>query len=176
MFDRTHCVYVDLGFGVTMADEDGLLEVGRIHKAHGIRGEVAVSLTSNREERRRRGSIVYVDGKEMVINSVKELHDRYIFGFEGFTDRNQAETLSGKVMYAPPIDDDDELWVHEMIGCRVLDQGGSERGLIEGVLANPASDLLELSTGFLIPLVFVSRVDAKAKTVYVEVPDGLFDE
>ncbi len=79
-------------------------------------------------------------------------------------------------MYAPPIDDDDELWVHEMIGSRVIDQGGSERGLIEGVLANPASDLLELSTGFLIPLVFVSRVDAKARTVYVEVPDGLFDE
>jgi 16S rRNA processing protein RimM len=159
-----------------MTVEDGFLEVGRIHKAHGIRGEVAVSLTSNREERRRKGATVFVDGKEMVINSVKELHDRYVFGFDGITDRNQAETLSGKTMFAPPIDDDDELWIHEMIGCSVVDQDGTERGSVEGVLANPASDLLELSSGFLVPLTFVSRVDLESKTVFVEVPEGLFDE
>lgn len=159
-----------------MSNDFGLLEVGRIHKAHGIRGEVAVSLTSNRIERRQKGAVVIVDGKEMVVNSVKELHDRYIFGFDGITDRNQAETLSGKVMFAPPIDDDDELWVHEMIGSTVVDQSGIERGLVEGVLANPASDLLELSTGFLVPLTFVSRVDGDTKRVYVEAPEGLFDE
>ncbi|MDA8196221.1 MAG: ribosome maturation factor RimM [Actinomycetota bacterium] len=158
-----------------MSDDSDLLEIGRIHKAHGIRGEVAVSLTSNREERRRRGSVVIVEGKELVISSVKELHERFIFGFDGITDRNQAETLSGKVMFAAPIDDDGELWVHEMIGCTVVDQGGTERGLVEGVLANPASDLLELSTGFLVPLAFVSRVDGDSKRVFVEVPDGLFD-
>ena len=41
------------------------------------------------------------------------------------------------------------------------------------MVANPASDLLELDTGHLIPLTFVTEFAGNVVTV--EVPDGLFD-
>ena len=65
------------------------------------------------------------------------------------------------------------LWVHELVGSKVREVNGTERGVVEAVLANPASDLLELDTGDLIPLTFV--VEFVDGAVLVDVPDGLFD-
>ena len=60
-----------------------------------------------------------------------------------------------------------------MIGSTVREFDGTDRGTVIAVVANPASDLLELDTGHLIPLTFVTEFEAKLVTV--EVPDGLFD-
>ncbi len=50
---------------------------------------------------------------------------------------------------------------------------GTEHGTCSNVLTNPASDILELDTGHLVPSTFiVSRVDG---VVTVDTPDGLFD-
>jgi len=43
------------------------------------------------------------------------------------------------------------------------------------VEANPASDLLVLESGGLIPLRFVTQRDAAAGTLVVDIPDGLLD-
>ena len=77
-------------------------------------------------------------------------------------------------MSADPIDDPDELWVHELIGAEVVDQAGTRRGVVEQVVDNPASDLLELDTGYLVPVRFVTALDPGV-TVTVDVPAGLFD-
>ena len=45
--------------------------------------------------------------------------------------------------------------MHELVGARVVDAGGVDRGLVVTVVANPASDLLELDSGALVPLRFV---------------------
>ena len=45
--------------------------------------------------------------------------------------------------------------MHELIGSAVLDTAGAHLGTVTGVLANPASDLLELDGGALVPLRFV---------------------
>ncbi len=76
-------------------------------------------------------------------------------------------------MFAEPLDDPDELWVHELCGSSVIDQHGFDAGVITNVVANPAADLLELDTGHLVPLTFVVRREPGA--VHVEVPDGLFE-
>ena len=65
--------------------------------------------------------------------------------------------------------------MHELIGAVVVDQDGVERGRVEAVQANPASDLLVLEGGALVPVRFVTGVDPGVR-VDVEVPLGLFDE
>ena len=60
------------------------------------------------------------------------------------------------------------------IGSRVEDESGQVLGTVEGVQANPASDLLVLSGGALIPLRFVGRTEPAARVV-VALPDGLLD-
>ena len=62
---------------------------------------------------------------------------------------------------------------HELIGSEVVDQHGTERGTVTSVELNPASDLLVLEGGGLVPLTFV--VDHTDGRITVDVPDGLFD-
>ena len=61
--------------------------------------------------------------------------------------------------------------MHELIGCDVIDDGVN-RGQVVEVVSNPASDLLELDTGALVPLRFVTS--HQPGVIDVEVPDGLF--
>jgi 16S rRNA processing protein RimM len=98
---------------------------------------------------------------------------RWIVAFEGIDSVDAADRLRGTVLYAPPIDDPDALWVHELVGSVVVDQHGTARGVVESVQANPASDLLVLDTGPLVPLRFV--VEQRDGTVIVDAPDGLFE-
>ena len=82
--------------------------------------------------------------------------------------------MHGAALQAEPIDDDEELWVHDLIGVAVVAVDGSAVGTVESVQANPASDLLVLDGGALVPVVFVvERRDDGA--VVVDLPEGLLD-
>lgn len=152
-----------------------VLEVGRITKAHGLRGEVVVHLVSDRTERLARGSVLLTDGGDLKVLASRPHTDRWIVQFEGCSTREDAEALRGTELRAQASDsgDDGELWVHELIGVRVVERDGTDRGAVESVQSNPASDLLVLDSGALVPVVFV--VDGPSDGVLtVEVPDGLF--
>ena len=62
----------------------------------------------------------------------------------------------------------------KLIGTRVVDQSGIDRGPVVGVLANPAGDILELAGGALVPLRFVVA-SVPGERIDVDVPDGLFE-
>ena len=150
-----------------------LLEVGRVDRPHGIRGEVAVSLVTNRLERLDPGSVLQSDDGPLVVISSRPHGNRHLVRFEDVVTRDQAEQLKGLVLKATPIVDPDELWVHELIGLTVVDQDDIDRGVITGVIDNPASDLLELDDGSLVPARFVvGRTPSGA--VEVDAPPGLF--
>jgi 16S rRNA processing protein RimM len=155
-------------------EEQGLLEVGHVVKPHGLRGDVIVSLTSNRDERVAPGSRLISGERELRVDRSAPHRGRFIVSFDGVTGIDAAEELRGAELFAPPLDDPDVLWVHEMIGCRVEDVSGRPLGTVEAVEANPASDLLVLENGVLIPLRFVVSSEPGA-LITVDVPDGLVD-
>ena len=101
---------------------------------------------------------------------------RWLVRFVGVVDRTAAEKLTNAVLQAEPIDvdgDDDALWVHELIGSRVVDQQGVDRGTCVAVIDNPAHDILELDSGALIPVIFI--VSCRDGVAIIDPPDGLFD-
>ena len=77
------------------------------------------------------------------------------------------------VLSAPPLDDPAALWVHELVGAEVVDTAGLPLGTVDAVQANPASDLLVLAGGGLVPLRFV--VAHEPGRVTVDPPPGLLD-
>jgi 16S rRNA processing protein RimM len=95
--------------------------------------------------------------------------------FEGVDTREAAEALAGAALRAEPLAgaDAEGLWVHELIGAEVVGTGGEGHGTVTAVEANPASDLLVLDGGALVPLRFV--VAAEPGKLTVDVPDGLFE-
>jgi 16S rRNA processing protein RimM len=100
---------------------------------------------------------------------------RFLVTFEGVGDRDAAERLRGADLWAPPIDVPGALWVHELVGAAVRDAAGDVVGTVAAVEANPASDLLVLDSGALIPVRFVTGHDAAARVVEVDIPEGLLD-
>ena len=173
---------------MTEALPSELLEVGHVAKAHGVRGEVVVELTSERSERVAPGATLFTANRKLVVASARPggaPRDRrrasrstaYLVCFEGVSDRDAAEGLRGAVLRAEPIEGDGDVeeghWVHELVGCVVVDADGTERGRVAQVEANPASDLLVLDGGALVPLTFVVAVtDGR---IDVDTPPGLFD-
>jgi 16S rRNA processing protein RimM len=158
------------------AGDRSLLEVGRIVKAHGIRGEVAVRLTADIPERVTPGSIFQTTRGPLTVERSKPFQQGYIIGFAGIADRNEAELLRGLILKAEPLDldDDDVIWIDDLFNALVVTTDGVERGRVVEVEENPASDLLVLDNGVLIPLTFVVEVEPNERIV-VEAPEGLFE-
>ena len=153
-----------------------MLRVGRVDKPHGLKGEVVVSLSTNRDERVAVGSVLVLDGPDgraLTVVRSQPYQGRWLVAFEGVVGRNGSEEISHRDLYAEPLDDPDALWVHELVGRSVVDQHGNQHGAVSAVEANPASDLLVLESGALVPLTFVASTTADS--IHVEVPDGLFD-
>lgn len=157
-----------------MTSEPRLLEVGTIDRAHGVRGEVIVHLTTNRAERLTPGAVLLTERGTLRVAAARTHKHRWIVRFEGVDDRDTAEELAGLVLRAEPLEDPDALWVHELVGCRVRDRTGTERGRVVAVEINPASDLLVLDTGALVPLRFLVE-GPEAGCVVVDPPTGLFE-
>ncbi len=154
---------------------DALREVGRIGRAHGVRGEVYVLLITDRIERLAPGGRLLAGSQWLTVVESRPQQQRWLVRFEGIDDRTAAERLTNSVLLAEPVNAEsgDGLWVHDLIGSRVVDQDGVDRGTCVAVIDNPAHDILELDTGALIPVTFVVRCHNGLTTV--DPPDGLFD-
>ncbi len=156
----------------------GLLEVGWIGRAHGLQGQVTVKLTTTEESRLAPGAELEAGDRTLTVVTSRKHQERWIVAFEGVTDRPGAEALRGSVLMAEPLDDADDpdaLWVHELVGAEVIDTSGAPVGVVESVLQNPASDLLVLSTGALVPLTFVTGWVERPRRLAIDPPAGLLD-
>jgi 16S rRNA processing protein RimM len=157
-----------------------LLEIGHVVRPHGLRGEVVVQLMTTVEDRLAPGSSLESQGRSLVVQSAQALPGKpgpkgahWLVHFVGIDSREAAEDLAGSELRAEPLVGAAGLWVHELIGCEVVERTGEGRGVVASVEANPASDLLVLDTGSLVPLRFV--VSAEPGRLTIDVPEGLFE-
>jgi len=158
------------------ASERPTLEVGRIIKAQGLKGQVLVDFWTDRvSERIAPGTELITERGVLIVKAGAKHQQRYIVSFEGTTTREQAEALRGLVLSAPGLEDDDAIWIDELFNAEVFDQDGILRGKVKEVEENPASDILILDTGFLVPLTFVVEVEANTR-IDIEAPKGLFED
>lgn len=157
------------------AERGPLLEVGRVGKPHGLKGEVVVDFVTDRvDERTTPGAVLWAGDRRLEVRSARPHQRKWLVSFDDVSDRSDAERLRGLVLEAIAIDDPDTVFVHELIGKTLVDQHGASHGAVTAVVENPASDLLELGDGRLVPLAFLTRYDAEV--VEVEVPAGLLDD
>ena len=156
-----------------MTESSELLDVGRVGRPHGVRGDVFLSLTTDRAERAAVGARLLIAGEWRTIESSSRSNTRWRVHLSGVDTREAAEALTGQTILAEPLDDPNALWVHRLIGARVVDADGTERGMCVAVVANPAADLLELDSGALVPVTFVTGMEGGVVTIAP--PDGLFE-
>ena len=158
--------------------------VGKITKAHGLRGEVVVLVFSDNPDRFAPGSSVFLEGgRELTIRDVRPNGGRLLVSFEGFDERTAAEHVRGAMLVVPrsmlPPLPEGEFWPHQLEGCEVITELGRPLGTIVDVVSNPANDLWVAVDGSgtetLIPAIreVVAEVDVAHKRVLVRDLPGL---
>ena len=164
------------------------LQVARIGKPHGIRGEVTVQVLTDAPGDR------FVPGTEFVVepasagpltvNSARWNKDILLLGFDEIGTRNEAETLRGAKLFIETEEldeDDDEGWYeHELVGLEAR-IGSRVVGKVTALNTMPVQDLLMVTTpeGKEIPVPFVEQivpeVNVEEGFIRLTPPDGLFE-
>jgi 16S rRNA processing protein RimM len=163
------------------------IKIGRITAAAGLRGEVKLYHESGDTESLSRASSLFLCNNQAfrtqtpyTILSLRVQGRTPILGLSGVNDRNAAEALIGFEVYVDedairPTEEDAYL-VSDLIGLRVIDtETGDEIGLVQGVVDNPAHDLLEVAGDggrtLLIPMadVFIQEIDPASGFIRADV-------
>lgn len=161
----------------------GQLIVGRVMKAHGIRGEVSVEVHSDLPDRFAPGAQVLVGEMLMVVATSRPHQGRMLIRFEGIEDRNASEALHGRTITVSEAEaaelDEHTYFPHQLEGLSVRDVAGNELGTFADVEESPAHDLWVVATAtgtVYVPAVeqIVVSVDLDTGVITLDPPDGLF--
>jgi 16S rRNA processing protein RimM len=173
------------------ADID-VVAVGRVGKAHGVRGEVFVEpWTDSIGERFAPGSRLSTDPPErgpLEVAAFRDHSGKLVVRFVGIESRDQVESIRGTVLVVRanervPIEDPDEFYDTDLIGLTARTSVGRELGPVTDVLHSAAGSLLAIALAaegdreVLVPFLkaFVPTVDLAGGIVLIDPPDGLFD-
>ncbi len=163
--------------------------VGKILKPHGIKGSVKAEIITSFPEHFLDLKKVYVDlENQKQAYSIQEvrLSNRFVFlKFSEINSIEEAETLRNAFIYIAEEDlmplNEDEYYIHDLIGMQVVDENGTLIGTIKDVWTYTANDVYVLQTAQgeekLIPAIksVVKAVDREQKTMVIHVMEGLLD-
>jgi 16S rRNA processing protein RimM len=170
------------------------LRVGRLTKAHGLKGGLKVELYTDDPDRRFVPGAVFVlqvptgspwHGKTLTLNQLRWYNGKAVAFFNGVTDRDSAQSLVKAILWinrdpADEVAEPDAWYDHELVGLTVL-RDGTPIGRVTRVDHLPAQDLLAVMTDHdevLVPFVkdIVPAVDPEAGTLTLTPPVGLFED
>ena len=163
--------------------------VGRIARAHGIRGQVIVNPeTDFPDERFQAGAELFIERGGAVealrVTTVRFHRERPVIGIAGVETMNDAEALAGCELRVPldrltPLPPD-TFYRHDLVGCQVTTRDGREIGPVRDVEGSLIGSRLVVEGAdgeVLIPMVAAICVEVKpaAKRIVIDPPDGLLE-
>ena len=166
-----------------------LLVVGRIGRAHGVRGDLFVEpFTDSPDERFAPGQTLMMSNDQLLTVAASKWHSgRLVVHFVGIDDRTAAEALKGSELtmdvdpQALP-EDPDEYYDHQLVGLTVVLTNGDVVGVVSEMVHLPSQDLVIVKRDGLpeamIPFVneMVPTIDVVAGTMTITPPPGLLNE
>ena len=170
-------------------DSGQYVRVGRIAKPHGIKGELKVTPHGAPEDfahfpEVRLGDESAPAGPSHQVEHLRPQGTALLVVLSGVPDRSAAELLSGREIWVdkkhlPPLAEDEFYW-HELVGLRVMVEGGRQLGKVTAMLATGGHDLLVVRGGgreYLIPArrEFMLATDPQAGVLTVADIPSLFD-
>jgi len=169
--------------------------VGRVRRAHGIRGELVIeSVTDAPDAIFAAGRRVFVGTPigdvapgqpELRILRATPFKGGFIVAFEGIPDRSAAETWRGRTLLVPEDEveppADGQVFIHDLVGMSVIHATGDAIGQVTEVFELPQGLLIEVlrAEGKSVLLPFddqtVTGVDLEQRIIRVDPVEGLLD-
>ena len=159
--------------------------IGRIGRAHGIRGELNVDIRTDEPDRRfAPGSSIVCGDRTLTVATARHHSGRLVVSFREIPDRTAAEALHGTVLEAvidpsEVPEEPDEFYDHQIVGLQAR-CGADVVGTVTGIVHGPHQDTLVLqvdSREVFVPFVseLVPEVDVQGGFVTVNDIEGLLD-
>ncbi len=156
------------------------VEIGYVARAHGIRGELRVTLHDPESRALARARSVWLDGRAHELIAARSIDGGWLVAVAGITDRGAAEALRGVKL---EVDrqvlglGDGEVLIADLVGCRLELRDGTAWGEVAEIALGPQT-LLVVHDGAierLVPLVgaIVVSIDVAARRIVVDPPEGL---
>jgi 16S rRNA processing protein RimM len=167
------------------------LVVGRIGRAHGIKGEVSVEVRTDEPELRLApGAVLATDPASagpLTIATGRVQSGRLMLRFEGVKDRTGAEALRNILLIAEvdpeeTPEDPEEFYDHQLIDLDVVTTDGTEVGRIAEISHLPYQDLLIVKrpdgSEVMVPFVseIVPEIDLAEQRAVIDPPPGLLED
>ena len=164
--------------------DEPTVAVGRVARAHGVQGEVAVLVLSEVEDRFAPGGTLWLeDGRTLTVESSRPHRGRLLVRFREVRDREQAEGLQRALLVVPesssPSLPEGSWWDHQIEGCAVETDRGRALGTVREVIHTAANDVWSVVDGegreTLVPVLIdvLDSVDVGAKRIVVREIAGL---
>jgi len=164
--------------------DESTVAVGRITRAHGVQGELAVLVISEVPGRFADGETVWLeDGRTLTVESSRPHKDRLLVRFREVQTREQAEALQRALLVVPeslsPELPEGSWWDHQIVGCAIETDTGRALGTVHDVIHTAANDVWSAvddeGTETLIPVLrdVILDVDMDAKRIVVREIPGL---
>jgi 16S rRNA processing protein RimM len=170
-----------------------LVIVGRLRRAHGVKGEMiaeaisdapaAVFAAGRRLYAGTASGAANPDGATLTLTRAEPRFDgSWLLGFAGITDRDVATRWRSRYLLvpreelAPPAEG--AVYLHELHGMRVVLESGGDLGDVRDVYELPAGLALDVAWkkgSVILPFVFVRAIDRAARRVIAAPPEGLFE-
>jgi 16S rRNA processing protein RimM len=167
---------------------DGYLEVGKIAKAHGLKGEVLVHLETENPEVYLDLESVFVEIKQKLvpffIEDIRLSNTKAIIKFEDFNKVEQTQSVLNAKIFLPReiVEElDDERYIFsDLIGYKIEDERLGVLGAVTEIYELPGQDLLAIQhegEEVLLPMNddFILEVDNEAKLIRTSFPEGILD-
>jgi len=154
------------------------LKVGRIVNTHGLKGQIKVEVLTDFEQRLAKGRRLRLKDDWVTVEASQWQDKRMLVKLSGIDSIDAAKALQWEYLYAAPGEeielDEDEYFVEDLVGMKVVTVDGDELGKVDAVEAYPAQDILIIGE-LMIPFVeqFVKKVDFEAETITVELIEGM---
>jgi 16S rRNA processing protein RimM len=166
------------------------IALGIIRKAHGVRGEASVEAWSDSPDRFTGLSAVTLvspdesQTRDAAIESVRIHAGRALVKFAGINSPEDVRPLQNWTVEVPLTDarplEADEYFLHDLVGLTLVDESGTSRGKVIEIEETGGGVLLVVEGPrgrFDVPFAaeICTRVDLDAKTIAVNLPDGIED-
>jgi 16S rRNA processing protein RimM len=166
------------------------IALGIIRKAHGVRGEASVEPwtdSADRFEELTSVTLVSPDGqtvRSVRVESVRIHAGRALVKFSGIDSPEAVREYHNWTVEIPESAarklDDDEYFLHDLVGLTLVDTEGAEHGVVAEVQEGGGGLLLVVRRGertFDVPFAaeICTRIDLAAKQIVVDLPAGLDD-
>lgn len=167
------------------------IALGKIRKAHGVRGEASVEPWTEFERFSEVGDITLVSPDESQtrptkIEAARAHGDRALLKFAGIDTPEDLQLLQEWTIEIPAAEaravEEGEYFLHDLLGAHLIDKDGRDRGEVIDVYEGGGGVLLNVKRGdgkeYEVPFAstICTNIDVAKKAISVDLPEGIDED